>query len=291
MLARVTTRCLLALAALVSGCDINPVPEPPSGQPLDPPQVGRITLAPDPMMAGDDIDVAGAPGTATPGSDLWAVNLDGTEPPVTARVQDDGSFSLTVSGYSGDELRLQVRSADRRSLPIDVIVPPDQGPAVVTAHALADCLILDPPLELELPAPAGTEPPEGAIAISNQCATTVVLDDIRLRVPTASFAVEPATLQVLGGATEWVTVRAYGADPVESILLLHVASPEADRRSVTLFGNRGATGLQPTCQQVSGACLSDTTDPTFPADCEALGQQTMQATCTEVNTACCAAMP
>jgi hypothetical protein len=280
------------MLALLASCGINPVPEPPSSNPIEPPKADLVTLTPDPFMADTDIDITGAPGSAEPGAELWAVNIDGSAPAVTTQVQPDGSFALVVQGLANDELRLQVRQGSRRSEPVDVIVPSQPGPAVISARALADCILLDPPRELALPAPATSEPPEASIRIENTCALDIAITGLRLRVASSALSVELLASSppdfVPANGTRQVLVRAFG-DPTEEILLIEFSSTDVDRRPVTLVSQGGASGLQPQCVQVGGACLSDPMDVGFPADCEELGQQTMQASCEAFNQACCIA--
>ena len=290
MTARGTTwLTLIALLGVLAGCDINPVPEPPSADPVDPPDTEQVLLEPDFMMGSDDIDVKGAPGAAAPGHQMWAVNLDGTAPPTVADVNDDGSFAMTLSGFAGDELRLQVRLQERRSEPVDVVVPATGGAAIVAQRPLADCLLLDPPFELVLPEPQATEPPSAVLAIENRCSADVVLGDQRLRVASDAFVIEPAAAAIAPGGFGQVVVRAYGEPGAEEVLLLSVDAPESERRPVTLVSRGGATGVQPTCAAVGGTCMSDPMDVTFPANCEELGQVTLQASCTAFNQACCIA--
>lgn len=294
MVARGThVRILLALLALSASCAINPVPEPPSSDPIEPPKVELVTLTPDPLMADTDIDVAGSPGTAEPGAELWVVNIDSSEPPVTAPVQPDGSFALVVQGLANDELRLQVRQGSLRSMPVDVIVPGQPGPAVVSARALADCILLDPPLELILPKPSSSEPPSASIRIENTCAMDVDITDLRLRVASSDLSAElrdasPPDVVPANGSRE-ILVRAYG-DPMEEVLLVEFSSAQQDRRPITLVSQGGVSGLEPACEQVGGTCMSDPMDVGFPANCEELGLQTMQAWCEAFNHACCKAL-
>lgn len=297
MTARGTTRLtlsallgVLTLLAAFAGCDINPVPEPPSSAPVDPPDTEQVTLEPDFMMGSDDVDVRGGPGAASPGHQVWAVNLDGTAPPTVTDVNDDGSFAMTLSGFAGDELRLQVRLQERRSDPVDVIVPATGGPAIIAERPLAGCLLLDPPLELLLPKPEGTEPPAAVLVIENRCDADVVLGDQRLRVASPVFAIEAADAVIAPGGFGQVVVRAYGEPGTEEVLLLHVDAPEAERRPVTLVSQGGATGVTPECAAVGGTCMSDPMDITFPADCEELGRLTLQASCEAFNHACCSAV-
>ncbi len=291
MVARGTyLRILLTLLALSVSCGINPVPEPPSSNPIEPPKVELVTLAPDPMMADTDIDVAGAPGSAEPGAELWVVNIDGTEPPTTTEVQPDGSFALVVQGFANDELRLQLRQGSLRSEPI---VPAQPGPAVISVRALSDCILLDPPQELILPKPSSPEPPSASIRIENTCAMDVDITDLRLRLASSALSAElrdasPPDVVPANGTRE-ILVRAYG-DPAEEILLVEFSSAQQDRRPITLVSQGGVSGLEPACEQVGGTCMSDPMDVGFPADCEELGQQTMQAWCEAFNHACCKAL-
>ena len=288
---RLAWHAALALLVVLAGCDINPVPEPPSIQSVEGPQVDHVVLAPDPMMASDDLDVLGGPGAAEAGDQIWVVNLDNTQAPSVVTVQADGSFTLKLHGLSGDELRLQARRGGLRSAPMDVVVPASAGPAQFAVRPLADCLLLDPPLELSLPAPDGATPPSASIAVENRCGTDVVIESVGLRAPTSSFVVEPLSPTIPDQGVAQIMAHAYGSPGDEAVLLLRILSPQAERRPVTLFSRGGPSGVQPACELVGGTCMSDPADVGFPADCEALGQQTMQASCVAFNHACCIAVP
>jgi hypothetical protein len=284
---------LLVLVTLLAcvHCGINPVPEPPSGEPIAPPAIDNITVYPFQIMTEGNISIHAGPNTAEPGSTLWAMNIDGTGPAVTTKVHDDGSFALEITAGSGDEVRLQVRSGQQRSKPIDVIIPSEEGPPTLAVRPLAGCLSLEPAFELELPPPAGSQPPSASILIKNRCSSDVLFSNIHLRVPSEAFAVLPSELTIAPGNTAEVVVQVFGDAPREEILLLETQAPELDRRPITLFGQGGIHGLLPNCSLVGGRCLSDPMDVTFPANCEALGMKYLEATCQAMNLSCCGDAP
>jgi len=288
MLARGTQLLiLLTLFACLSKCGINPVPEPPTLQTINPPNTDAITLIPDPSMATDDVDILGEKGSVEPGAEVWAVNIDGTQPPVTTQAHADGSFTLTLQALPMNELRLQARMGARRSLPIDILTPAGPGPANPTIRPEGTaCLLILPEFELILPLPTSSEPPSATIQIENDCASDITFQSIFLRIPSESFVIT-APSKVSSGSSAFIEVQTFGS-AAEELLLIQF---ESDRRPITLVSRGGAQGLQPACGILGGSCLSDPLDPTFAADCEVLGYQSMQATCPTNNTACCIAAP
>jgi len=223
-------RGLAAAALLLAGaCTGSPVPEPPN---VDPPDLGRVEGMPG--SSGSSF-VVGAPGAAAPDTTLWAVNLDGTLAPSTGMVAADGSFSVPLFFADGDEVRLQVRDAEGdRSVPVDAVAP-----AMTAApRSLADCLRLEPPLELDFGAVDVGGEATDVIRVTNDCGAEATVA-LRLRVGGGAFAlVTGGPLAVTDGEAADVTVShgPSSAGPSEEILFIEASAPSADRRPVTLIG-------------------------------------------------------
>jgi hypothetical protein len=219
---------LIALALV--GCGVSPQPEPPSQQPkVDASAFGHPT-----NVIVEGIAFSARPGAVDPPEgELFAINLDRTDPPVIVAVQPDGGVAaFGVPGAPGDEFRFQVRSAAGRSDPIDLAV--DVVAPRLVVHPLADCLIVVPAAELDL----GTAS-ERPILVRNDCGTALSFAAPRLRTASAAFSLAEGTAAfALGdGQTTAFNVRFAPQAPgaAEEILFLEVPAAERDRRPISLF--------------------------------------------------------
>src|SRR5687767_267977 len=97
----------VAFAVVAVGCSVSPVPEPPDGR--EPTLSPQIELGEPCRDCAAPIALRGAPGAAQYATEVWAVNLNGTEPPVVAPTQPDGSFVVRLPGTAEDQIRLQAR--------------------------------------------------------------------------------------------------------------------------------------------------------------------------------------
>lgn len=220
---------MAAIALLAGACTGSPVPEPPN---LDPPDLGRIEGMPG--SSGTTV-ITGAAGAAPAGTILWAVNLDGTGPPATTAVGDDGAFTVPLLFADGDEVRMQVRDADgERSAPVDAVAPA----MTLAERALADCLLLEPAGELDLGTVTVGEEATDVVRVTNDCGAEATLD-VRLRVAGGPFGLSPSGPLALAdgdAADVAVTYRPTGPGSSEAILFIEASTPSADRRPVTLVG-------------------------------------------------------
>jgi hypothetical protein len=165
---------LLALwsTAGALGCGATPMPEPPSldGGRIGPGPVGIVALS-----EPHNVPIAGAPGAATPGATLRALNLDLDLPAVSATVAPDGSFSSSVLASAGNELRFQAVLEGMRSAPADLLYT-SQGGDQLTPSPRLDCLRLTPGFDLDLPASGSAR-----LRIENSCAGAATLASPRFR--------------------------------------------------------------------------------------------------------------
>ena len=224
MLWRTVLLCCMAVA--LASCSVRPVTEPPN---LEPPAYEDLELIN--MSVG--YRVTGRPGSIEPGSEIWALNLDGAAPPVMATVAGDGSFDVLTDALLGHELRLQVRQGERRSPVLDLVM----GEAGPTVHAL-DCVQVSPPVELAFGEVAAGTTATLAVAVRNDCTAAVTLDSAGLRTAASALVVTPiapGTIPV--GDTIEIEVRftPSGAGVIEEALLLQLSAP-ADRRAITVWG-------------------------------------------------------
>jgi hypothetical protein len=207
--------CAISGVALLCACGpsvATPMPEPPS---LD---GGRIALAPGvvPLSEPHPVAIEGAPGAATPGALVRALDLDDTGPAVTAQAGADGAFTLTLYASDGDELRLQAVSAGVRSEPVDLLHPDGGSLTPSPRHA---CVALAPGLEL----PFSAELVE--LRIENQCSESITLDNPRLRLDNGEFELATALpLSVPAGGEATLAVRRLLAPPParEDVLFVDV---------------------------------------------------------------------
>lgn len=218
---------LAVLGALpMPGCTATPLPDPPALEEVDLDPMGTST--------GDEVRIAGGPGAADPELTVHAVNLDSTDPPVTATAGPSGAFELVVSGNVGDVVRMQTVEDDgRRSTPVDVQVT--DGPAMAVAPLLGECLRMDRDVDAGAVEVSATE--TQAIEIVNDCDEEVVFGGASFRAPVDGLTLvsgPPATLAAGSRAGLAVEVAPAGAGPLEEVLLLAVDAPSSGRRAITV---------------------------------------------------------
>ncbi|MGK3996321.1 hypothetical protein [Sorangium sp. So ce1024] len=219
------------LVACAAGCGVNPIPEPPAAPELGD-VIGDVCLVCDTWT----VDLAGGPGSARNADVVWAVNLDGTAPPMVAEVGADGSFAFSIEARTGDEVRVQARRGDQRSAPADLVVA--KGLLKPAPRPLAGCFDVEP--ELELPDAAVGGVSTGVLRVEHDCADPLTIDAIALRAPAADLAVQGAPAPVVVAPGEPLDVRVElrpsASGPREEVLLIEASSPAATRRAVTLLG-------------------------------------------------------
>jgi hypothetical protein len=217
-------RAACLLLAWLAGCGVNPLPEPP----IETPRIGGVSGTGCDQCDGQ-LHISG---TAENAEVVWIANLDQSSPPVLAPVAADGTFEALVDGQTSDELRIQARREDDRSDPIDYRI---DGPA---PHPFADCLQLD--LELELDDTAVGETRSAVLRIEHTCPTPLTIGAIGLRAPHPSYTIGTPALPLDLAPGELLDVSIdfspASAGLNEEVLLIQVASPEADRRAITLYG-------------------------------------------------------
>ncbi|NUP12680.1 MAG: hypothetical protein HOW73_42110 [Polyangiaceae bacterium] len=222
-------RRLLFIAALLAGCGVNPLPVPP--------ELGGEISGSTCLPCDGTIRVAGEPGSAKNADAVWLVNLDRQSEPLLVPVANDGSFEALMDALPGDEIRLQARRDELRSVPLDLVATVD---AVLepAARPLADCFVVEPELELDDATVGATS--FATLTLSHDCDTSLTIDSIALRAPAPAFeiAAPVAPFVLAPGETTTVTIQLTpeAAGLVEEVLLIEVSSPEPDRRPVTLFG-------------------------------------------------------
>jgi hypothetical protein len=182
------------------------------------------------------------------GAIIWVINLDGTEPPVTTPVEPDGSFEVLVDGdldqlFTGDlrdEYRLQVRTGELRSEPIDFVANLAEGTLLVSERPLEDCFSLEPQTELHFGEISLSDTLE--ILLSNHCDETLTFEATRLRAPAPSFDLGegPLSLDVEQTASVRVTFAPERDGLIEEIMMVEVLSPTGDRRPITISGLRAS---------------------------------------------------
>ena len=136
-------RFALLFAILGVGCGVDPLPDPPVTEPS---LVGGFDGGVCAQCDGQ-AKLSGGPGSVVAADVLWAVNLDLETPPVTVPVDADGSFAFFLDAVEENEIRLQARSGDLRSAPLDVVMP-FEGGVQPASRPLADCFVVQPELEL-----------------------------------------------------------------------------------------------------------------------------------------------
>jgi hypothetical protein len=223
---------LTAMLLATSGCAVNPVPEPPA-TPTIGGTVGWVDCAP----CDGKTRVEGGPGATADATTVWAVNLDGMEPPTEAAVAPDGSFAMELFLAVGNELRLQARNGDRRSVPLDLRLEAG-GTLAPAPRPFAACFVLAP--ELDFGAVGVAQALQQTITLTHDCPATLTVSRAELRAPSAALSVQapavPFTLAPSASSEVTITLDAPSAGLVEEILLIETSSPQWDRRAVTLMG-------------------------------------------------------
>jgi len=228
----ITLMAIAAVCGACNGCSISPKPEPPiDAAPVLDPGILKVTPARD---YGDPSGIEGGPGSVDPASGLVRVwNLDSQSPPLDAIVEDDGSFAAHFDVNIGDEVRVQIVAGDVRSEPVDLRVTSESGPAQLAVHALGDCLLLEPSLEVIYPV-------ADSLLVRNTCAFDVEIATPSLRRPVAGLDAGqgsswPAMLVPGASATVEISVQPQ-AGSFEEILFVRATLPQADRRPLTVRG-------------------------------------------------------
>lgn len=222
---------LALLSALGLACAVSPQPTPPN---LDP---QRITGTGGPEAVSQPT-VLGAAGAVEPAEGAVVLtNLDRDIAPVAERVRADGSFVVTIAGAFTDELRLQVRSGDVRSEPLDIVTI--DGEVYMEAERPLGCFTTDPTWELDFGVVRGTR--RDTIELRNDCPDRVELST-RFRMGSTAFSLEGMPTGVDPGERVEVTVIATAPTGAidEETLLIETSVPMVDRRPITLFVQRSS---------------------------------------------------
>ena len=164
----------------------TPVPEPPTLQlgHIGPPPQGGVSTS-----VGGGRQVFGDVGAAPAGSLVRVTNLERPDPVVVASVKSDGSFELKVEVLDGEELRFDWERGAEQGAPQDARFVDDAGAGdfhFEPSTRLA-CLKLTPGLALDF-ATGNVQ----TLAVQNECAASVVIQNPRLRVGLADFQLRTA---------------------------------------------------------------------------------------------------
>jgi hypothetical protein len=218
----------LALALGLAGCVVSPQPNPPS---LDP---QTISVEEHPAGFGHRIVVGGPGSVFPPEGAIVALNLDGAAPPAAEPVNADGSFSISIELRAPEqEIRLQVRNGGVRGEPLDFTAAV-VGPITPSVRPLADCLHLEPALEIDFG--ASDDPVVATVEIQNDCDRDLSFLPSRLR-STGPFTVTADVTTIAEG--EAAVLRVGAAAPSrgahEDVLFVETSDPPGDRRPLGLF--------------------------------------------------------
>lgn len=230
------TLLLVALLAFAGACGISPQPEPPNFG-------AEVWIYPNMILVDDVIIIEGRPGAASPpGALITAFNLNNTEPATTAVVAANGSFALQLVGTTTDTYRVQIRDGELRGLPLDLIPNGEGTEATPVVRALAECLIVEPGLDLNFVDTPLLASSGSTISLLNDCATPFQLaPPPQLRSPdTTSFVVSvaPGMETLPAGGRSDILVRFEPEVPgdVEEILFITLTSTGSERIPISLHG-------------------------------------------------------
>lgn len=226
-------RWLALVAMALVGCGVDPIPEPPATPKL----VGDVVTEPCTACDGQTRIHAG-PGSALDADTIWVADLDRPSPFAVAPVAADGSFEVFIGAIEGDELRLQARRADLRSVPVDLTMPAS-GVLEPAERPLADCFTLA--LELALDDTQVAQSSATTVRVEHDCAAPLTVDSIALRAPSVDLSVSAPGTPIVLAPGDFLDV-AVDFHPTttglrEEVLIVDVSSPAVDRRAVTLFGH------------------------------------------------------
>ena len=224
---RVTRWAVLAtaVATLLPGCVISPLPEPP-----------QATINPD-LVATDGpvygLNLHGHPGAASPaGALVRAHDLDSDFPPAQALVEEDGSFLIELATSEDQtEIRLQVIADEARSVPLDLVVYATETDPDPAPRPLSHCLHLSPEAELEAAV-------EQQVRVVSDCADLVEIAQPYLHRSPIGITVGadlswPVTLS--SGDSVTVVVETDGTFTEEAIFFILASTAEHDdRRPMTV---------------------------------------------------------
>lgn len=180
------------LTAVAARCDGTPLPEPPDFTPVPgfaAPNPARIDVTA-PAVGPTEVDptrplrvpLAGAPGAADPGAELWAIALDDPSQPVLrTQPAPDGSFSFgALEARAGERIRLVSRGARSHSPALDLLVTrpestSDVGSVSPVPPSPLPCLTVTPGSELSVRESA-------TLTLTSRCAgpLTVLRSELRL---------------------------------------------------------------------------------------------------------------
>jgi hypothetical protein len=213
----------------IAGCVVSPQPSPP----VDSPELdgGLVSVGLTPESLLESITIVGAPGAVDPAEGSVVVtNLDRDDAPSVAPVQPDGSFEIVVNGALSEELRLQARTQDARSQPVDLLL--DASGTLVSSPVDFACLTIEPALWLELDGQGDAR----SIVLTNGCAEALTIAAPRLRRGLAGFTFSPTAPIALGaGEATTVTVRAVTTTQEdEDVIFFEIVAPTAGRRAITI---------------------------------------------------------
>jgi hypothetical protein len=165
-----------------------------------------------------------------PEATLYLVNLDTDTDPVEVTPEHDGSFTSIIAGEAGEEIRIQVRLDDQRSIPVDFWIL-EHG-IIPAERPLAGCLTTSPAFELEASGPG-----RATIDIVNDCDEQVDLEGIRSRRAASGLIITSAPTGVAPGTRDQIEISfdMPWSTGSEEVVLIEIAAPRSDRRPITVF--------------------------------------------------------
>ncbi len=211
---RVLTAISVAGALVACGPGAaTPLPEPPS---ID---VTRVSTGGEAMpLAGPaPVQLIGEVGATPARATVRVLNLDDTRPAVATTSGPDGTFALGILAAEGNELRLEARSGEATTAPVDVRVL--RNLSGVAPVERPDCVAFEAPW-LEVPT-FGVQ----RLDVTNECTGELRIEAVSLRLGSAGFAVEafaPETLEPGQASSIAVTFAADEAQ-AEDVLFVSVS--------------------------------------------------------------------
>lgn len=223
----------LAASLSLFGCSISPQPEPPAEgvtpgftQPL-------ITI----QETADGLRVEGTTGAVTgDAAQLRIYNLETADTRVDSPVAEDGSFSVDLPGVAGDDLRLQVRSDQGISEPLDIT---GIGVAQRVVTPLGDCLTIKPRAQVEFGDVSISDFDVHEVEMVNQCQQNVSLYGLGQLMGSPGFSfIVSADLEIPQGASRSFGIAfAPGRQGEHEDVVVLSFENDTERRPITMRGN------------------------------------------------------
>jgi hypothetical protein len=160
-----------------------------------------------------------ARGSTLANAEVRILNLDATDPVITAPTDAEGGARFAFTGSDGDVIRMQIATDTRRYEPADYVLGSAGGKNTLVRIDRPTCLAFEPGLEIDF------DTSLAQLSVYNDCAEALSLAEPRLRVGTLGTDFELVTLmpvEIGGGLSAGIEIRITqtASRPSEDVLFL-----------------------------------------------------------------------